>query len=299
MYVKMDLKRVSWPALGLLLALALTGVAHASAPDMPGWHQDLDAAVEEAQKNDAMILVDLYADWCGWCKVLEEKVFLHETFKKYADEKNFVLLRVDTQDGAHGSSLQARFQADSLPTTLVLDQDMVKVGAISGFAPVDTFVRYIDEQLEAWQILLNHYQVVLDEGEAHLQRGLAKDFHSRGAGDKAAALYESVIAKVERGTSAAAWLHYLAADAHRLDRNFDGARTQLEAARKVGVALDGEEELVEKVDLLSFYIAQDAGDCRQAVHSIEAFLEAHPRSFMRREMQRRLADLKESGPACT
>lgn len=293
------MKKASPWLLGPAIALALVVPAQAAAPEMPGWHQDLDQAVEEAQKNDAMILVDLYADWCGWCKVLEDKVFLHETFKKYADEKNFVLLRVDTEDGAHGSSLQARFQADSLPTTLVLDKDMVKVGAISGFAPVDTFVAYIDEQLEAWQILLNHYQLVLEDGEAHLQRDLAKDFHERGAGDKAAALYESVLEKVQRGTPAAAWLHYLAADAHRLDRDFESARVQLEAAKKTGAALEGEKDLAEKADLLSFYIAQDAGDCRQAVHSLETFLEAHPRSFLRREMQRRLADLKDSGPACT
>ncbi|MEO1367423.1 MAG: hypothetical protein AAFX50_09615, partial [Acidobacteriota bacterium] len=187
----------------------------------------------------------------------------------------------------------------SLPTTLILNPKMEKVGAISGFAPVETFVSYIDQQLTAWQILLANYELVLQEGEAHLQRDLAKDFHERGAGAKAAALYDSVLSKVQSGTSAEAWLQYLSADAHRLGGDLEKAGVRLQAARKAMEKLPEDKKLVEQADLLSFYIAQDSGDCQQAVHSIEAFLSAHPRSLLRRELQKTLKDLKAGdNPAC-
>ncbi|MEO1085627.1 MAG: thioredoxin family protein [Acidobacteriota bacterium] len=288
--------------LTLLLATLFAAVAAApaqAAPDLEGWHQDVFAAVEEAREKDAMILVDLYADWCGWCKTLEEKVFSHEKFKKYAGDKKFVLLRVDTEDGGQGTMLQTRYRAHSLPTTLILNPKMEKVGAISGFAPVDTFVSYIDQQLNAWQILLANYDLVLKEGEAHLQRDLAKDFHERGAGEKAAALYDSVLSKVQSGTSAEAWLQYLSADAHRIGGNFEEAEARLVAVKKATKKMPEEKDLIEKADLLSFYIAQDAGDCQQAVHSIEVFLSAHPRSLLRRELQKALRDLKAGdSPTC-
>ncbi|MEO1369235.1 MAG: thioredoxin family protein, partial [Acidobacteriota bacterium] len=55
--------------------LAFFAAPAAVAPGLEGWHQDVYVALEEARDKDAMILVDLYADWCGWCRTLEEKVF--------------------------------------------------------------------------------------------------------------------------------------------------------------------------------------------------------------------------------
>lgn len=268
-------------------------------PQMEGWLNNVGEAIEQAKKNDSLIIVDLYADWCGWCKVLDEKVFSTPRFQKFAESRNFVLLRVDTEDGADGSGLQSRFQAFNLPTTLILDPRLVKVGSISGYAPIDTFLKYIDEQIQAWDVIARNFEVVKASDDADLKRQLAQDLHERGDGERAAELYESVIKQVQPGTEAHAWLHYMTADAHRMARRFDLARDWLKRTGNLtGKMQKTPEDLQERVDLLSFYIAQDVGDCKEAVSSIQTFLAAHPKSIMRRNLERTLNALKNE-EACT
>lgn len=292
-------------ALSLCWALAASPVIAGPAPktsgppQMEGWLTSVAEAVELAEKNDAYIVVDLYAEWCGWCKVLEEKVFSTPRFKKFAEARNFVLLRVDTEDGGDGSGLQSRFQAFSLPTTLILDSKFVKIGSVSGFAPIDAFLKYVDDQVKAWDVVGANFEMVSKSDDAELKRDLAQELHERGDGARAAILYESVIKQVQPGTEAFAWLHYMTADAYRMARQFDLAHQWLgQAARLTEKLENGSDELQERVDLLSFYIAQDNGDCKQAVSSIKTFLDAHPKSLMRHSLERTLSVLKEE-EACS
>ena len=281
------------------LAEAPARASAAGPPAMEGWHSRLADAVAEAEAENAYILVDLYAEWCGWCSVLEEKVFSTEAFKTFAAKKNLVLLRVDTEDGADGSGLQSRFRASSLPTTLIMDARFVKVGSIGGYAPVDTFLQYVEQQLEAWKAIEINYPLVLGSSEAELKRKLAEDLHQRGDGIRAAALYESVAKQVQPGTEAFVWLHYMAADAYRMGRDFERAKEALARTRELIPGLGSKAgELPERVDLLSFYIAQDIGNCKDALSSIRSFLTAHPKSEMRPALEKTRNAL-QSSDACT
>ncbi len=52
--------------------------------------------IEEASKiaegnNDKKFLVDVYTDWCGWCKVMDEKTFTDPELIKYLNEHFYVV----------------------------------------------------------------------------------------------------------------------------------------------------------------------------------------------------------------
>ena len=274
----------------LTLLAASPPLAADPSPRESRWLTRVDEAIERAAAQDRYVLVDLYADWCGWCKVLEEKVFSDPAFLAWA--RDFVLLRVDVEDGGEGSELQARYGASSLPTTLLLDRHRVKVGAVTGFHPTGRFIAALEAEIDAFRDLVELFDRVRASGDVELQERLAADFHQRGDGRRAAALYEEVLERV-RGEGAA-WLHFRAAAARLLGGEPGAAERHLERSRSLAQKL-GDGSLVELLDLLSYRIADRRGDCRAVVASLEHFLAEHPRSRHSREARRTLREIQESG----
>ena len=103
------------------------------------WNKSLAAAKAEATKNNQLIFVDLFADWCGWCHRMEQEVFTSDAFQK--NSRSLVLLRLDTEDGNEGTKLARDLNITSLPTFVVFTADMQIAGIIRGYSPPDAFAR--------------------------------------------------------------------------------------------------------------------------------------------------------------
>ncbi len=82
----------------LTLALAMLTLAPALAggPTQPltvtpqadekvTWYT-LEQAQELAKKKPKKIFIDVYTDWCGWCKVMDKKTFSQPGIAKYLNE---------------------------------------------------------------------------------------------------------------------------------------------------------------------------------------------------------------------
>lgn len=127
-------------------ALATLVVALALAPqftEAAKWHDTVAKAQAEAKKGNKLILVDMFADWCGWCHRMEREVFPSEVFQGVA--KNYVLLRLDTEDKKEGTKVATEYGVTSLPTFMVLTPDLGVAGFIRGYSPADQFVKQIEQ----------------------------------------------------------------------------------------------------------------------------------------------------------
>jgi len=271
---------------------ALLFALPAGAADAPRWLTSVDEALTLAAKGDRLILVDLYAEWCGWCKVLEKDVFSSEEFKAWAAD--FVLLRVDVDDGAGGSALQARFGAFSLPTTILMDSHRVRIASVAGYARTAEFLGRLEAEMAAQRALVEYFERMRKkpaQDPAEIER-LADELHDRGDGRRAVALYELLRRYVDPGTPRAAWLEYSIADAYRLAALYDDAlRATAEAARIAEAA--HATQVSENVDLLSYQIAEESGDCKGAISSLEHFLKVHPKSSQRSQARQALDALRK------
>lgn len=262
-----------------------------------GWQTKLaDAQALARRHGSPYILVDLYADWCGWCKELETKVFSTPRFQQYATDK-FVLLRVDTEDRGEGSELQNRYGAGSLPTTLVLTPDLVMAAKVGGFAPVEPFIEKIEAQLALFTKLEKSYPAMLASTDRFAVRGAAEELHQRGDGARAAALYRRLFTLGGMKPEEAAWTAYLLADALYTAGDLAGADAEIARARKHLAADTGAAALRERLDVLAVRIVEKRGSCKERVAALESFLRAHPSSQYSAPARRTLQALKSDGGA--
>lgn len=101
------------------------------------WYKSIAEAQAAAKKKNALIFIDMFAEWCGWCHRMEQEVFPSEKFQQATSD--MVLLRVNTEDRGEGTKLAREFEVRSLPTFLILTPDMSVAGVIMGYAPSAEF----------------------------------------------------------------------------------------------------------------------------------------------------------------
>jgi thioredoxin-related protein len=118
--------------LPVVFALSLQGCVSA------GWTTDYPRALEQARKQDKLVLVNFTgSDWCGWCIKLERDVFATPQFQEYA-KRYLVLVTVDfperkpqpDQLKKQNQQLAKQFEIDGYPTIILLGKDGMEKGRL-------------------------------------------------------------------------------------------------------------------------------------------------------------------------
>ena len=298
------MKRQLFAAAALVLATAATAGARPAPGTGSSWYSRSDEAFAEARKTGKPVLVDLYARWCGWCKVMEREVFTQPKFQQYAER--FVLLRVDVEDGAAGSDLQRRFRADSLPTLLLLDPKQSLLGQIEGYVETDALIARLDSELQKYDAFLAAYEIALASSDPGIWRSRARELHARGDGGRAAVLFERLLRDDKLQRDDLSWIRLQLADAYRMDGRFADARRVASELRHALAASGGSPPkphgpqsllVAERVALLLVFIAGGEHDCTGAAGALAAFEQGHPRSLYLADARRAYAALKSDDAA--
>lgn len=90
-----------------------------------------EEALKTAKEQDKKIIVDVYTDWCGWCKKMDRDAYSNSEIKEIIEDNFiFVKLNAESNDIIHYkgnqytcSELSAYFQASGYPTTIFLTSD--------------------------------------------------------------------------------------------------------------------------------------------------------------------------------
>ena len=147
----------------------------------PAW-RPWDLGLEEAKTSGRPVLVDVYTDWCGWCRRMKAEVYTRPEVRAYLDE-HFVTVKLNAEasDPARyegraftSRSLAARFGVSGYPTTIFLRPDGGHLVSGPGYLESGPFL-----------------QVLRYIGDGHMGRGVSfQDFTRQttpgGAGRRAA-----------------------------------------------------------------------------------------------------------------
>jgi thioredoxin-related protein len=255
------------------------------------WLSNVGAAQKTAKEKNQLILVDMFAEWCGWCHRFEREVFPAAAFQDAT--KDIVLLRLNTEDRGEGTQLARKYSVSSLPTFLVLAPDLTVAGMIRGYAPPDEFVARLKETRKNYAAFLQRVKDEPKMGKDWVQRlALAKELTSRGSYDKSIPRLKQLT--IEKGIPAALRddAYYQLAVAYAVQSKFDDALKtikQLAALSRLG-------EAVEQAQVLAGNIYLDQGNLAAARNQFRDFIDSYPESqyaanveTMLSEIERRLA----------
>ncbi len=117
------------------------GAKKVDASELSGfrWLTNLEEAKQAAKKQNKLIFVDFYAEWCGPCKMLEKQVFSTAQFK--AMHKDFVFLKIDVDVQP---AVSKQYGVEAMPTMKVLRADGSAIDETVGFQPVGEIVKFME-----------------------------------------------------------------------------------------------------------------------------------------------------------
>ena len=119
----------------LSVVIALSS-GYALASDMP-WAKDFDSAKKMAMSGGKLIMLSFHADWCSYCKKLDQITFTDDDVIKLA--KQVVPIRLNSEKG--GSVLAEAHSVKALPTIVFVDADGEVWGEIIGYMPPEPYMK--------------------------------------------------------------------------------------------------------------------------------------------------------------
>ena len=265
-----------------VLALVLAPQMFAGA-----WLKSISSAQKVAKEKNQLILVDMFAEWCGWCHRFEREVFPAEAFQNASED--LVLLRLNTEDKGEGQALARKYGVSSLPTFLLLTPDMSLAGMIRGYAPAPQFVQMLKETRDKYTVFekrVKNEASLTKDYPARLE--LAKEFVSRNAFDKSEPRLKKLMTEKGVPASIRDEAYYQLAMTYALQQKFDeGLKTvrELTTVSKLGSA-------VERARLLSGQIYLQQGNVQGAVNEFKSFKKQYPSSPLVAQIDAVLPDLE-------
>jgi uncharacterized protein YyaL (SSP411 family) len=161
----------------LILALvALGGRPH------PGKEKIQWLTLAEAQalqaKDPRPILVDLYTDWCGWCKVMDRKTYAHAEVSKYISQRFYpVKINAEARDALQWRGKDFGYNADARihDFAIFLTNGQLSFPHTVFLVPGDPAPQAIPGYLEVpdMELLLKYF------GEGHYGKTDFAEFHKK------------------------------------------------------------------------------------------------------------------------
>ncbi len=133
-----------------VLVFAATIMSLDALPDQLRWLTIDDALTSAAQENKKIVL-DVYTDWCGWCKRMDRDVYANQEVAAYMNEK-FIAAKMNPEKsgklsfqgseyslGQFGQALGIR----GYPATVFFNEKGEVLTVVAGYLNANDFMKIL------------------------------------------------------------------------------------------------------------------------------------------------------------
>lgn len=137
----------------VILGLFLLTTQFAQAQDKIEWLK-FEEAVVATEANPKMLLVDVYTDWCGWCKKMDKETFTDAAVIKYINA-NFYAVKMNAEDNKRTFDFKGKeyteakmagaMRVQSYPNFVIIDPTLMNITQMPGYREPAPFLQGLSE----------------------------------------------------------------------------------------------------------------------------------------------------------
>ena len=154
------MKRLLFGAAFAFVGLLITGMKSHPDEKVVQW-MTFEEAIKKSKIEKRKIFIDVYTDWCGWCKVMDKNTFSEAHVAKILNEEFYpVKFNAEQRENVDFNGTTFKFVASgnngyhelaaallnnklSYPTVVFLDEEFKMIQPLAGYLKAEEFHRII------------------------------------------------------------------------------------------------------------------------------------------------------------
>jgi thioredoxin-related protein len=157
----MPMKRLVFVGLWIAAGFSMLATKAVPVEGTVNW-MTFEEAIEKSKTEKRKIFIDVYTDWCGWCKVMDKNTFSEPNITKILNE-NFYAVKFDAEQredvvfkghtfkfvpsgnkGYHELAASLMNNKLSYPTVVFLNDDFSMIQPLAGYQKPEEFHRIVE-----------------------------------------------------------------------------------------------------------------------------------------------------------
>ena len=140
-------------AVTMIASVAMAGEREKGSDDKGIKWLTIDEVQVAMKKKPKKVYVDIYTDWCGWCKVMDKKTFSNPAVIKYMND-NFYAVKLDAErkDSVRFAGKMYGYEPQYRANTLAVEM-------LQGRMSYPTSVIYAENNFQMPQVIPGYLEV--------------------------------------------------------------------------------------------------------------------------------------------